>query len=479
MMKQLITVDLGASSGRVMLGTFNGSHIELKEWHRFDSYHLVNGSHCEWDIELINREIRHGIDLLLDAGIIPDAIGIDTWGVDFVLTDAQGQQIGKAVSYRDSRTQGVMEQVLSELGAERIYSATGIQFMPFNTIFQLKALIDEQPDWLDKVSCLQFIPDYLGYLLTGEKNCEYTNATTSQLLNCRSRDWDTSLLEELNIPKSWFLPVSPTNRAIGTYDVHGLSIPVISIASHDTASAVAAVPFRDPSAAFISSGTWSLIGIEEEEALSTESARQLNVANEGGVEKFRVLKNVSGLWFAQKVREELKISSFSELVQLAEAAPAFTCFIDTNEPRFLNPTSMQEEIKTYLRETGQQVPEDAGTLVRAIFESLALLYSEVVEDMESLRGGAIPCINIVGGGCQNQLLNQLCADACKREVFAGPIEASAIGNLVCQLIALGAVEDLKAARSLIANSFPVTQFNPRADNNFYAFQQHANSIRQN
>ncbi|SDQ13008.1 rhamnulokinase [Pseudovibrio sp. Tun.PSC04-5.I4] len=477
MLKQLVTVDLGASSGRVILGSFDGEHISLKEWHRFDGYHLVSGDRCEWDIDRIHQEICHGIDLILDSGITPDGIGIDTWGVDFVLTDALGNRLGKAVSYRDARSAGVMEEVVADLGEEFIYAATGIQFLPFNTIYQLKALLNSKPAWLGDVSNLQFIPDYLGYLLTGETNCEYTFASTSQLLNCKTKMWDANLIEALGIPRHWFLPVSQPNHVIGNYEVRGHSIPVISIASHDTAAAVAAVAMSEPDSAFISSGTWSLIGIEEPEALTSDAARLLNVANEGGVEKFRVLKNVSGLWFAQMLREELGIASFAELVKLAEAAPVFRCFIDTNEPRFLNPASMIDEIKAYCVETNQDVPQTAGALARTIFESLAVLYRSVLNDMADLRGHPIPAIHVVGGGSQNLFLNQLCADACEIPVIAGPAEASATGNLMCQLIALGAVKDLPAGRQLISQSFSSTHFSPQSNNCFDAFAVRANDIQ--
>ncbi len=479
MLKQLVTVDLGASGGRVILGSYDGQKISLKEVHRFDGYHLVSGEHCEWDIDQIHHEICYGIDLIIDSGVIPDGIGIDTWGVDFVLTDADGNRLGKAVSYRDARTAGVMEETIDKLGEDFIYSATGVQFMPFNTIYQLKSLVDSDPEWLGDVSKLHFIPDYLGYLLTGKENCEYTFATTSQLLNCTTRSWDENLIDALELPQHWFMPVSKPNHIIGNYEVKGHSIPVISVASHDTAAAVAAVPMSTPDAAFISSGTWSVIGVEEPEALTSEAARVLNIANEGGVENFRVLKNVSGLWFLQKLREELGIASFSELVQLAEAAPAFQCFVDTNEARFLNPASMTDEIKAYCHETEQELPQTTGELARALFESLAVLYRIVINDLASLRQRPIPVIHMVGGGSQNLFLNQLCADACEIPVITGPVEASATGNLICQLIALGAVEDLSAGRRLISQSFPCTRFSPDPANQFDAYLARVRKILNN
>jgi len=480
MTMHLVAVDLGASSGRVMVGRYADERVKLEEYHRFDNELIVRGGHHCWDIDAIFDEVKQGIDKVLASGIVPAGIAIDSWGVDFVLTDKQGERVGESVSYRDARTLGIMEKVFGEIPQGDIYRKTGIQFLPFNTLYQLKALIDEQPGWLDRVATLQFIPDYLSFRLSGETNCEYTNATTSQLVNCQTGSWDKDLVEYIGIPSNWLLEPKAPCRQIGHYQVDGHRIPVLSVASHDTAAAVAAVPFSTPDAAYISSGTWSLMGIELMEAVTDEFAHAINITNEGGVEKrFRVLKNIMGLWLIQRVKHELNDYSFAELVSEAKGSEAFRSLVNPDDQRFLNPESMVGAIQGFCRETGQPVPETVGELARCVFESLAMQYRKVYLDLTTLSARDIETIHIVGGGCQNEFLNQLCADACQCDVAAGPIEASALGNLTCQLIALGELADLDEARAMIARSFPLKTFTPNPASEFETHWQWFKSLSNN
>ncbi|KHN90202.1 rhamnulokinase [Pectobacterium actinidiae] len=468
--KNIVAVDLGASSGRVMLATLHTAtqHLTLKEIHRFSNTLVFQDNHHQWDLAALESDILTGLHQIDAMGITPDSIGIDSWGVDYVLLDKNGQRVGLPYSYRDHRTDGIMAAVTAELGREAIYQRTGIQFLPFNTLYQLKALCDAPSDDLDQVAHLLMIPDYFHYRLTGNVVCEYTNASTTQLLNLEKKTWDSELLDYLSIPRRWLSdPVQP-GHAVGNWTApSGRHIPVTTVATHDTASAVVGAPLLSRDSAYLSSGTWSLMGIESDTPFNSPQALAANITNEGGIDgTYRVLKNIMGLWLLQRVCQERDIKDLGALIQSAAALPAFTSLINPNDDRFINPPSMHQAIRDYCREHGQPVPQSDAELARCIFDSLALLYRQVVLELGELRHAPIRQLHIVGGGSQNAFLNQLCADVCQIPVLAGPVEASTLGNIGCQLMALGAVADLAAFRHMLTHNFPLHRYTPRAESDF-------------
>ncbi|MGF1735915.1 rhamnulokinase [Photobacterium satsumensis] len=464
MSEHVIAVDIGASSGRVIVGTYDNGKLSLREWHRFANQLVNAGEQDCWDVDYLLGEIKTGISKVLEAGLKPVSIGIDTWGVDFVLLDKNGHRLGNAVSYRDKRTEGVMAELMtSPEFCQRIYATTGIQFLPFNTMYQLKSVIDSQPDWLSKVESLLFIPDYLNFKLTGVRHCEYTNASTSQLLDCRSKQWSRELLESLNIPSQWMLEPQAPNQIIGYYPTAVGDIPVASIASHDTASAVLGTPLVNARTAYLCSGTWSLMGVERSEPVISTQAQALNLTNEGGAEgRFRVLKNIMGMWLIQRFQKQHPAYSFADLAEMAAQAVPFVSLVDPDDSRFLNPEDMQQAIDDYCLETGQPVPDSIGAYTRCIFDSLALRYCEVFEQLSVVSGTLLDAIQIVGGGSNNDFLNQLCADLCQVPVWAKPTEASALGNVVGQLIASGTVSDVDQGRACIRRSFERKYYQPNS-----------------
>lgn len=475
-----VAVDLGASSGRIMLARFDREHrtLSLDEIHRFANC-LVNCDGVDtWDIDALEKEILYGLKRVCDAGTRIDSIGIDTWGVDYVLLDKQGQRVGLPVSYRDNRTDGIMAHAVAELGRDNIYARSGIQFLTFNTLYQLRALVEQQPALTEKVAHALLIPDYFSYRLTGKMNWEYTNATTTQLLNIDSRNWDPTLLDWAGVPATWFAkPTSPGN-IIGHWNTpQNQAIPVIAVASHDTASAVLAAPLMDKNAAYLSSGTWSLMGFESQIPYTDEAALSANITNEGGADgRYRVLKNIMGLWLLQRVLKEQNVTDLAAVIQEAGRLPACRCIINPNDERFINPANMSEEIAHACRDAQQPVPTQPAELARCIFDSLALLYAKVLHELAQLRGAPFSQLHIVGGGCQNPLLNQLCADACGINVIAGPIEASTLGNIGMQLMTLGAFSSIAQFRQQIAD--PLTTFTPNPSHEIarYAAQFHIKKL---
>jgi len=467
----LAAVDLGASSGRVLLGRYDatGAALSIEEIHRFANGFTQRNGHDCWDVEDLVAQINIGLEKIIDMGIVPASVGIDTWAVDFVLLDAEGNLLGDAVAYRDHRTDGMMDRVFSQMPRTEIYQRTGIQFQPFNTIYQLAALRQENPDWLPRVRSLLFMPDYLHYRLSGVQSCEYTNASTSQLLNLDTRTWDDELLALLDLPRHWFQPLVEPGTALGEWTSRGgQRVKIIAPATHDTGSAVLAVPLQPEQpgrqAAYISSGTWSLMGVEREAPCRDENALAANITNEGGADHtYRVLKNIMGLWLIQRLRDAFPELSFADLVREAQAAAPLTYLINPNDERFLNPASMVDEIRAFCRENGQGEPASAGELARCIFESLAFLYRSTLAELETITGTPIEHIHIVGGGCQNDFLNQLCANFCGLPVFTGPVEASALGNIGAQLRGLGLLADRAALRDLIRRSFSGKTVMPEAD----------------
>jgi len=439
--------------------------LQLREIHRFvNCLQKQDGFDC-WDIDTLEAEIRTGLNKVCEEGIHIDSIGIDPWGVDYVLLDGNGNRVGLPVSYRDSRTDGVMAHALAQLGKAEIYGRSGIQFLPFNTLYQLRALVEQQPELVANVAHALLIPDYFSYRLTGQMNWEYTNATTTQLVNINSDSWDENLLNWTGASRDWFgTPTHPGN-VIGHWTCpQENAIPVVAVASHDTASAVIAAPLASQDAAYLSSGTWSLMGFESKTPYTSDTALAANITNEGGAEgRYRVLKNIMGLWLLQRVLKEQRISDLTALIGEAETLPACRFLINPNDERFINPANMSAEIQAACRETAQPVPESAADLARCIFDSLALLYAEVLHELATLRGKPFSQLHIVGGGCQNHLLNQLCANACGITVLAGPVEASTLGNIGIQLVTLDELADVDQFRQVVTGNYGLTTFIPHPD----------------
>ncbi|QGU87497.1 rhamnulokinase [Erwinia sorbitola] len=469
-LRHFVAIDLGASSGRVMLAQHDShsGEITLSEISRcVNQLVTIDDRQC-WDLDALERFITAALENIDRQGIVPESIGIDTWAVDYVLLDAQGGRVGPPVAYRDDRTHGVMAQACRELGLDAIYQRTGIQFLPFNTLYQLRALCRDRASDLARVAYALLIPDYLHYRLTGQLNWEYTNATTTQMLNITSGEWDAELLRWSGANPSWFGKPSQPGRRVGVWSSpSGKEIPVVAVATHDTASAVLATPLNGENAAYLSSGTWSLMGFESRQPFTSQAAQDANITNEGGAEgRFRVLKNIMGLWLLQRVCDELAITDLCQLIADAERQPACQWLINANDERFINPSSMVREIQDACARQQMPVPATPAELARCIFDSLAFCYRQVLLELEQLRGRRFSQLHIVGGGCQNQFLNQLCADACGIPVFAGPVEASTLGNIGSQLIAAGAVADVTAYRQQLSQHFPLIRFDSHGSDLF-------------
>ena len=458
-----LAVDLGAGSGRLVLGRISDGCWSLKEVGRFRTPTRVDatcGYQC-WGIDEILSHVEQHTATARALGT-PVSVGVDSWGVDYVLLDEELRLVGAPVCYRDKRTEGVMERIQQRIPPEEIYRRTGIQFLAFNTLYQLAACVDRHPDWIDTARHFLMIPDYLHFRLSGVLTNEYTNATTTQMCSLNG-EWDPVLMDAIGLKHSLMRTPVAAGTVLGDGYGAALGLKVIAPATHDTGSAVAGTPLESADEAYISSGTWSLMGIESLNPIATRDAQRMNFTNEGGLERrFRVLKNIMGLWPIQRVCEELKISDVGALVEEAIAAEPWRSIIDVNDSKFLNPSSMTESIRTYCRGSDQPVPETAVQIARSVFDSLALSYRNVKEELETLCRRKLARIRIVGGGCQNRLLNQLCADACGLPVVAGPVEASALGNLSAQMIALGVLENLTEARALICSSFEMHEYQPRA-----------------
>lgn len=465
--RHCVAVDLGASSGRVMLATYDNEQrsLSLREIHRFGNCLQKQEGFDTWDIDGLEAEIRIGLNKVCEQGILIDSIGIDTWGVDYVLLDSKGHRVGLPVSYRDSRTDGVMTRAIEQLGNAQIYRRSGIQFLPFNTLYQLRALVEQQPELAAKTAHALLIPDYFSYRLTGKMNWEYTNATTTQLVNIQTDNWDEDLLNWTGASQDWFgTPTHPGN-VIGHWICPlGNQIPVVAVASHDTASAVIASPLANHDAAYLSSGTWSLMGFESTTPYTSEYALAANITNEGGAEgRYRVLKNIMGLWLLQRVLKEQNVTDLPALIAETEQLSACRFLINPNEDRFINPDNMSAEIQAACRETAQPVPVRPAELARCIFDSLALLYADILTELALLRGKPFSQLHIVGGGCQNLLLNQLCADACGVTVVAGPVEASTLGNIGVQLMTLEELCTVDDFRKVVTDNYGLTLFTPNPD----------------
>lgn len=469
MEQYFLAVDIGASSGRHILGSVEKGRIKLEEIYRFpNGMKSVDGQLC-WDVEELWSHVKAGMKRCRDLGKIPVSMGIDTWAVDYVLLDREDRIVGNTVGYRDGRTRGMDEEVYRIISQEELYERTGIQKQIFNTVYQFMAVKKQNPEYFKQAVSMLMIPDYLHFRLTGVKRQEYTNATTTQLVDPVARTWDYELIRRLGYPEGWFGPLSVPGTAVGVLspaveEETGFSCRVVLPGTHDTASAVAAVPSNEDDVLYISSGTWSLMGTERPEADCTEVSREHNFTNEGGYEyRFRYLKNIMGLWMIQSVKKELAQAgeeySFAQLCDMAEKE-TIESVVDCNDECFLAPPDMGEAVKEYCRRSAQQVPETAGQLACVIYRSLAKCYRNTKRELEEITGKTYNRIHIVGGGANADYLNQLTADAALCPVSAGPAEATAIGNLAVQMIGAGVYRNLKEAREGIYNSFEIREYVP-------------------
>ncbi len=468
MQNYYLAVDIGASGGRHILGSLDNGKLQLEEIYRFENGLIEKDGYLCWDLDRLFQEILNGLKKCKTAGKIPVSMGVDTWGVDFVLLDSEDKVLGPTVGYRDKRTAGMDEEVYKVMKEEQLYQRTGIQKQIFNTIYQLTAVKTQRPEILQKAEALLMIPDYFHFLLTGKKAQEYTNATTGQLVNPVTKDWDYALLDKLGIKKEIFQKISLPKTSLGKLrreiqEEVGFDCEIVLPATHDTGSAVLAVPASDDDYLYISSGTWSLIGIERMEADCREESRLANFTNEGGYDyRFRYLKNIMGLWMIQSVRHELEDKySFAELCAMASKSSSFPSIVDVNAQVFLAPDNMTQAIKDYLKEAGQKVPETIGELAACIYNSLAVSYGSAVKEIETLTGRSFKRIHIVGGGSNADYLNQLTADYTGKDVCAGPSEATALGNILAQMLKADVFEDIIEARKCVYDSFGVRVFHSR------------------
>ena len=467
--KSYLAFDLGAESGRAMLARFEGGSVAMDEIHRFANAPITEDGTLRWNVDALWREMRQALSL---AGSSPlDGIAVDTWGVDYALLTADRTLVENPYHYRDARNAPAMAAALELMSREEIYAATGVQFLTINTIYQLFAATRQTPDAIDAATRFVMIPDVFNLWLTGEVFCEYTDASTTQLINPRTRTWATDVMTRLNLPKRLAATIVEPGSIIGPIREDAAAgtrlagTPIVASASHDTASAVAAITARDGTA-FISSGTWSLVGTELDAPVLTPRAMQLNFSNEGGVEgTTRFLKNVMGLWLLQRCRQSWSQRnmqfSYAELMDAASREPAFGHLVDPDDSSFSNPDDMPDAIDRFCQRTDQPAPSTPGAYARAVFDSLALKYRLVLRDLQSLVERPISRIRVIGGGSQNALLNQLTADATGLPVVAGPVEATALGNVAVQMLATGAVASLADARNIIDRSVPTTLFTPR------------------
>lgn len=469
--KKILAFDLGAESGRALVGNFDGARLGLDVVHRFPNGAVQTLDTLHWDVLRLYGEMAAGLRKAhADHGDLA-SMGIDTWGVDFALLGRDGTLLGNPRHYRDPHTESIMEQAFERVPRAEIFRQTGIQFMRFNSLFQLLALLRDSSPLLPAAESMLFIPDLFNYWFTGIKVNEYTDASTSQMIHPGTRAWSRDLIRSFGIPEKMLGTIIQPGTVLGPLrpsvatQAGVTPIPVIAPATHDTAAAVAAVPAEGTSWAYISSGTWSLMGVEVNEPQTGAKALAFNFTNEGGVGgTIRLLKNIAGLWLVQECRRtwerEGKTYTYEELMKLAEAAPSPAGIVNPDDAAFVLPASMPAALADYCRKTGQSVPADPGAVVRCALDSLALRYRWVLERLEELTGKRVNTIHIVGGGCQNTLLCQLAADCCNRSVVAGPVEATALGNVLVQMIGLGLIKSLADGRAIIRRSFDVKTYEP-------------------
>ena len=464
MERYYLAIDIGASSGRHMLASMKDGKMQLEEVYRFpNGMDDKNGTLC-WNVERLFTEIKNGLKKCKEIGKLPVSMAIDTWGVDYVLLDKDDRILGDTVGYRDSRTEGMDEKVYEVIPQDELYARTGIQKQIFNTVYQLMAVKESHPEYLEQAESILMIPDYFHFLLTGVKKNEYTNATTGQLVSPKTNDWDYEMIDMLGYNSKMFRPVSMPGTVVGEFTEEvqkevGFNCTVVLPATHDTGSAVLAVPTNDDDAVYISSGTWSLMGIERKEADCSMESMKANFTNEGGYDhRFRYLKNIMGLWMIQSVKKEFAEDlSFAQICEMA-SKETITSIVDCNDDCFLAPKSMIKAVQDFCRKTGQQVPETVGEISSVIYNSLAKCYGDTVKEIEEITGKKYSTIYVVGGGSNAGYLNELTAKYTGKKVSAGPSEATAIGNVIVQMLHDGVFKDLPEARTCVRESFDVVMY---------------------
>ena len=471
MTKRVLAFDFGASSGRAIIGCFDGDKITLEEVHRFSNDPVSVGGTVYWDVLRLFYEIKQGVIKAKIAGGF-DSIGIDTWGVDFGLIDSEGKLMENPVHYRDARTAGLVDEAFKTMPKEKLYGITGIQFMELNTLFQLISLKKYRPWMLERAEKMLFMPDLFGYMLTGKMCAEYSIASTSQLIDLDKRTWSKEILDAFGIKESVFAPLVQPGTVLGELSKEiceecGVDpVPVISVCGHDTQSAITSVPCEDGDFAFLSSGTWSLFGTELDKPIVNETSMNINITNEGGFDgSTGFLKNIIGLWLIQESRRQWKREgkeySYADLEKLALAAEPFKCFIDPDAPEFVPHGNIPERVREFCRKTGQYVPETVGEIMRCIYESLAMKYRLTFEKLRECTERDYPVIHVIGGGTKDGLLCQMTANSCDRTVKAGPIEATVMGNVAVQLMSDGSVKNIGQARKIVAESSELKTFEPK------------------
>lgn len=471
MTKRVLAFDFGASSGRAIIGCFDGDKITLEEVHRFSNDPVSVGGTVYWDVLRLFYEIKQGIIKAKIAGGF-DSIGIDTWGVDFGLIDSEGKLMENPVHYRDARTVGLVDEAFKTMPKEKLYGITGIQFMELNTLFQLISLKKYRPWMLERADKMLFMPDLFGYMLTGKMCAEYSIASTSQLIDLDKRTWSKEILDAFGIKESVFAPLVQPGTVLGELSKEvceecGVDpVPVISVCGHDTQSAITSVPCEDGDFAFLSSGTWSLFGTELDKPIVNETSMNINITNEGGFDgSTGFLKNIIGLWLIQESRRQWKREgkeySYADLEKLALAAEPFKCFINPDAPEFVPHGNIPERVREFCRKTGQYVPETVGEIMRCIYESLAMKYRLTFEKLRECTERDYPVIHVIGGGTKDGLLCQMTANSCDRTVKAGPIEATVMGNVAVQLMSDGSVKNIGQARKIVADSSELKTFEPK------------------
>lgn len=471
MTKRVLAFDFGASSGRAIIGCFDGDKITLEEVHRFSNDPVSVGGTVYWDVLRLFYEIKQGIIKAKIAGGF-DSIGIDTWGVDFGLIDSEGKLMENPVHYRDARTVGLVDEAFKTMPKEKLYGITGIQFMELNTLFQLISLKKYRPWMLERADKMLFMPDLFGYMLTGKMCAEYSIASTSQLIDLDKKTWSKEILDAFGIKESVFAPLVQPGTVLGELSKEvceecGVDpVPVISVCGHDTQSAITSVPCQDGDFAFLSSGTWSLFGTELDKPIVNETSMNINITNEGGFDgSTGFLKNIIGLWLIQESRRQWKREgkeySYADLEKLALAAEPFKCFIDPDAPEFVPHGNIPERVREFCRKTGQYVPETVGEIMRCIYESLAMKYRLTFEKLRECTERDYPVIHVIGGGTKDGLLCQMTANSCDRTVKAGPIEATVMGNVAVQLMSDGSVKNIGQARKIVADSSELKTFEPK------------------
>ena len=469
-MKKVLAFDFGASSGRAIIGSFDGEKITLKEVHRFTHDPVDLGGTLYWDVLRLFYEIKQGIVKAKIAGGF-DSIGIDTWGVDFGLIDKNGRLLENPVHYRDKRTSGLVEESFKSVPRQKMYDITGIQFMELNTLFQLISLKKQRPEMLERADKMLFMPDLFAYFLTGKMCSEYSIASTSQLIDINTRTWSKELLDAFGIKESLFAPLTEPGTQLGNLSKEiceecGVeSVPVISVCGHDTQSAITAVPCESGDFAFLSSGTWSLFGTELQKPIVNETSLKINITNEGGFGGTTgFLKNIIGLWLIQESRRqwqrEGKDYSYADLEKLALSEEPFKCFIDPDAPEFVPQGNIPERVREFCRKTGQYVPESVGEIMRCIYESLAMKYRMTFEKLCECTGKDYPVIHVIGGGTKDGLLCRMTASSCGKTVKAGPIEATVMGNVAVQLMSDGTIGSISEARKAVAASESLKTYEP-------------------